>query len=118
MVRRVLGFRRYIETAEVTEAKFDEQVKLFTRYLPYAIVFGCVERWAKAFEGLGTQPGQTGWYGPGGWQALALSQSLSDFNSHLGQTLAAPPPSSGGGGSGFSGGFAGGGGGGGGGGSW
>jgi hypothetical protein len=118
LLQHALGFRLYMRTAETYRQRFAEKENLFTAFLPYAIVFGCVERWAKAFEGLGTQPGQTGWYGPGGWQALALSQSLSDFNSHLGQTLATPPPSSGGGGSGFSGGFAGGGGGGGGGGSW
>src|SRR5439155_1134798 len=48
LVRRVLGFRTYIETAESREAKFDEQENLFSKYLPFAIVFGCTEKWARA----------------------------------------------------------------------
>ena len=117
LLQHVLGFRLYMRTAETYRQQFAEKENLFTSLLPYAVVFGCVDRWARAFEGMATQPGQTGWYGPGGWQALALSQSLSDFNTHLGQTLAAPAPSAGG--SGFGGGgFSGGGFGGGGGGSW
>ena len=118
LLQHVLGFRLYMRTAETYRQQFAEKENLFTSLLPYAVVFGCVERWAKAFEGLGTAPAQTGWYGPGGWQALALSRSLSQFNDSLGQTLAAPAPTAGGSGSGFSGGFSGGGFGGGGGGSW
>jgi uncharacterized membrane protein YgcG len=118
LLQHALGFRLYLRTAETYRQQFAEKENLFTSFLPYAIVFGCVDRWAKAFAGLENQPAQTAWYGTGGWQALALSQSIQDFNSHLGQSLAAPPPSAGGAGSGFSGGFSGGGGGGGGGGSW
>jgi hypothetical protein len=118
LLQHALGFRLYLRTAETYRQQFAEKENLFTSFLPYAIVFGCVDRWAKAFQGLGDQAAQTGWYGNGGWQALALSASIQDFNSHLGQSLATPPPSSGGSGSGFSGGFSGGGGGGGGGGSW
>jgi len=118
LLQHALGFRLYMKTAETYRQQFAEKENLFTSFLPYAIIFGCVELWAKAFQGLDTQTGQTGWYGPGGWQALALSQSLNDFNQHLGQTMATPAPTAGGAGSGFSGGFAGGGGGGGGGGSW
>ena len=33
--------------------EFAEKANLFADYLPYAIVFQCVHKWAKAFEGLG-----------------------------------------------------------------
>ena len=119
LLDQALGFRLYMTTAERYRQQFAERENISTAFLPYAIVFGCVERWARAFQDLDQAQRESGWYGSGGWQALALSQSLQDFNDHLGATLAAPPPSSGGSGSGFGGGgFSGGGGGGGGGGSW
>ena len=39
-LRRVLGFRLYIDTAEKDRQKFNEQANIFAAYLPYAIVFG------------------------------------------------------------------------------
>ncbi|GIW17813.1 DUF2207 domain-containing protein [Tepidiforma sp.] len=117
-LRRVLGFRLYIATAEQHRQEFNERENIFARYLPYAIVFGCVEKWAKAFEGLDDQARQStaAWYaGTGPFRVAAFSEGLRSFNSSVGATLAATRSS---GGSGFGGGGAGGGGGGGGGGSW
>ncbi len=120
-LRRVLGFRLYIATAEKYPQKFNEEQNIFARYLPYAIVFQCVTKWAKAFEGLDGQPSTntTGWYtGVAAFSVLNFSNSLSSFSNSIGSTIVSTPSSSGGG-SGFSGGgFSGGGGGGGGGGSW
>ena len=48
--RRVAGFRRVIETAETHMSRWAEQEHVFTRYLPYAIVFGCTESGRRAFE--------------------------------------------------------------------
>src|SRR5690606_32139780 len=59
---RVRGFRRFIETAETERARFAENANLFYEYLPYAIVFGATEKWAKAFEGLDQEPSNPGWY--------------------------------------------------------
>ena len=56
MLRRVRGFRRVIATAETHMARWAEQENVFTRYLPYAIVFGLTDKWAKAFEDLGLEP--------------------------------------------------------------
>ncbi|MBI2765964.1 MAG: DUF2207 domain-containing protein [Chloroflexi bacterium] len=116
-LRRVLGFRLYIATAETRPQEFNEQQNIFARYLPYAIVFGCVDKWAKAFKSLEAQAEAStgGWYtGIGAFQAVAFSEGLRGFSSSVGATIASSPSS---GGSGFSGGFSGGGGGGGGG-SW
>lgn len=118
VLRRVLGFRLYIETAEKYRQQFNEQENIFARYLPFAIVFGCVGKWAKAFEGLeATAAASTAsWYtGVGAFQAMAFSNNLQSFSSSVGSTLSSTQSS---GGSGFSGGSSGGGGGGGGGGSW
>jgi uncharacterized membrane protein YgcG len=118
MLRRVRGFRRVIATAERHMARWAEEENVFTRYLPYAIVFGLTEKWAKAFEDLGLQPDTTGWYvGPRAFTAAAFADSIDGFAVTTGGTLASTPASSGS--SGFGGGgFSGGGGGGGGGGSW
>ncbi len=120
MRSRVLGFRRlFDEGEEDTRARFAEQQRIFSEYLPYAIVFGCARQWARRFAGLGAeQLGTTGWYsGPDGWTAVAVAAAMDDFGTAATGTLYATQPSSSGS-SGFSGGFSGGGGGGGGGGSW
>ena len=62
IARRVGGFRTVIETAETNLSRWAEEQNVFTRYLPYAIVFGCTEKWAKAFEGLQQMPPDTTWY--------------------------------------------------------
>ena len=119
-LRRVLGFRLYIATAETRRQEFNEQENIFARYLPFAIVFGLVTKWAKAFEGLEdmAQQSTAGWYtGAGAFHVASFSSGLQGFSSSVGSTISSTPSSSGGG-SGFSGGGSGGGGGGGGGGSW
>jgi uncharacterized membrane protein YgcG len=116
--RRVLGFREYMTVAETDRQRFNEEANLFQEYLPYAIVFGCVDKWAKVFEDLGIKPDTTGWYvSPYAFAPIAFSRSLQSFSSSMSSAIASTPGGSGG--SGFGGGgFSGGGGGGGGGGSW
>lgn len=117
-LRRALGFRRLIEESEAERARFAEQQQLFSEYLPYAVVFGCTDKWAKAFAGLdGTLP-VTGWYvSPHPFTYYGFSQSIDGFSTTTAGSLTSTPAGSGT--SGFSGGgFSGGGAGGGGGGSW
>jgi hypothetical protein len=118
LVRRVLGFRTYIETAEAHEARFQERENIFSTYLPFAVVFGCTEKWARAFAGIDGQiPSTAGWYiGAYPFNAASFTSSIDHFSSVAAGTItsAAATGSSGFGGGGFSGG----GGGGGGGGSW
>ncbi len=45
-----LGFKRYLETAEANQIKWEEAQQIFSAFLPYAIVFGVSERWAQVFE--------------------------------------------------------------------
>ena len=114
LLRRTRGFRHYLEVAETDRQRFAEKISLFSEYLPYAIVFGCVDKWSRAFSGIYTEASTSSWYhGTGSLGSVALASSLSGFSSHVSTAIASRP-----GGSGFSGGSSGGGGGGGGGGSW
>jgi uncharacterized membrane protein YgcG len=116
--RRILGFREYMTVAETDRQRFNEEAGIFQEYLPYAIVFGCVDKWAQVFEDLGIEPDTTGWYvSTHAFAPLAFSHSLQSFSSSMSSAIASTPGGSGS--SGFGGGgFSGGGGGGGGGGSW
>jgi len=117
-LRRVLGFRLYMTTAETRRQEFNEKANIFAEYLPYAIVFGCVDKWAHVFRDIDTQAATAGWYyGAAAFAAPDFSRSMETFASGVSHVIASTPGSSGG--SGFGGGgFSGGGGGGGGGGSW
>jgi uncharacterized membrane protein len=119
MTRRVNGFRRVIETAETHISRWAEEENVFTRYLPYAIVFGCTDGWAKAFAGLAAAPAtDTSWYVSGRPFVYAdFAGSMDGFAVTTSGIIASTPAGSGGSGLG-GGGFSGGGGGGGGGGSW
>ena len=117
LLRRSLGFRRYIATAEKNRQAFNERAMIFAEYLPYAIVFECVDRWARAFEGIDTRAATAGWYaGTSRFDAPSFSRDLQGFSGSVSSAIASTPGGSGS--SGFSGGSSGGGGGGGGGGSW
>jgi uncharacterized membrane protein YgcG len=116
-LRRTLGFRLFIETAEQRRQEFNERAHIFAEYLPYAIVFGSVDKWARVFRDLDTSPSTQSWYaGAAAFSAPDFSRSLESFSSSVSGVIASTPGGSGG--SGFSGGSSGGGGGGGGGGSW
>jgi hypothetical protein len=127
ILAQTLGFRRYLETAEAGQLRFEEGEDLFSRYLPFAIVFGVAERWAGIFEQLARQGravAEPTWYvGPSyhpGYFWLGASHfgsTMESFSTVATTSIAAPTPGSSGG-SGFGGGGAGGGGGGGGGGGW
>jgi uncharacterized membrane protein len=118
LLRRALGFAKYVRTAETHQQAFAERANIFTAYLPYAVMFRCVDKWAKAFRDIDVQRATAGWYvGESGFDGVRFSNNLSSFSSSVGSTMASTPGSSGS--SGFGGGgFSGGGGGGGGGGSW
>jgi len=116
LMRRTLGFARYIRTGEQRQQAFAERANIFTTYLPYAIVFRCVEKWANAFRDIDTQAATAAWYtSSSGFDAGHFSSSLGSFSSSVSSTIGSTPGGSGS--SGF-GGSSGGGGGGGGGGSW
>ena len=121
---QLIGFRKYLATAEADQLRFEEGEDIFSKYLPWAIAFELADRWQKVCEQLvaaGRLTPDPYWYsGPSyytsGWTAGLVGSTLA----HTFDPPPAPASSGGGGGSssGFSGGSSGGGGGGGGGGSW
>jgi uncharacterized membrane protein YgcG len=123
----LLGFRMYLSTAE--ERRFDKlsppdkDLKLFERFLPYAIALNCENEWANKFENI-LADAATGGYTPTYLSGdISRDMSIGSFSSSLSSGLSSrvasastAPSSSSGGSSG--GGSSGGGGGGGGGGGW
>ena len=127
MYRRVLGFREMFVAGEGDRQNWAAEQNLFSRYLPYAMVFGMTEQWARTFAQLSAegvvQTEQMGWWmSPRPFDWIIFSQSVNHFGSYAAGTFSAVVRSSAGGAGGMSGfgggGFSGGGFGGGGGGSW
>ena len=52
MIRRAIGFQRALAISEADTARWAEQQGIFSNHLPYLVVSGLTERWAKAFDGL------------------------------------------------------------------
>lgn len=120
-LRRVNGFRRFIDESEKERARFAERANLFSEYLPYAIVFGATEKWARAFEGLDDQVAAA----TSSWYVSSHPFSIGDFGDSMDSfavttsgTIVSTAASSGSSGFSSGGGSSGGGFGGGGGGSW
>ncbi|HEX5016253.1 MAG TPA: DUF2207 domain-containing protein [Actinomycetes bacterium] len=125
VLARTLGFRRYLATAEAGQIRFEEGEDIFSKYLPYAIVFGEADRWAKVFASLAAAGGGAAaaapavhWYtSPHPWTYASFGESVNSFSVTTSGSISAAAASSksgfGGGGGGFSGGGFGGGGGGG-----
>jgi uncharacterized membrane protein len=114
---RAMGFRRFMVESDPERERFAERANLFTEYLPYAVVFGITEKWARAFAGLDGQVASPSWYvSPHPFEIAGFAHAIDGFTVSSAGTLTSTPGGSGG--SGFSGGSSGGGGGGGGGGSW
>ena len=110
---QALGFKLFLETAEQYRLQWQEREGIFEKFLPYAMVFGVTDKWAKAFQGINLP--EPAWYaGP----HSGLLFSPTDFGKQMGSFTAAasaaqaPTSKSRGGGGGFSGGGFGGGGGG------
>lgn len=116
VLRKVRGFRLFIYTAERYRAKFEEDKNIFSKYLPYAMMFGLTKKWAKAFKGLDVN--EPSWYsGHSAFNAIIFADAMTHASQEMSSVMASSPQSSGS--SGFGGGgFSGGGFGGGGGGSW
>ena len=130
---QVEGFRTYLATAEAEQLQFEEGEDIFSKYLPWAIMFDLTDRWTRVCQRLvelGRLPAAAPvWYYGSTWDLHNLGWQLNTFDSSVGSSIAAAPSFSesgfGSSGSAFSsggfgggGGFSGGGGGGGGGGSW
>lgn len=131
---QIEGFRTYLATAEADQLRFEEGEDIFSKYLPWAVMFDLTERWTKVCQRL-VELGRLSaappvWYYGAVWDLNNFGWQVNTFDSSVGSSIAAAPSFSetgfgsggsafgDGGGFGGGGGFSGGGGGGGGGGSW
>jgi len=113
---QALGFKEYLQTAERFRIRA-ETLDTFSRFLPFAMIFGVEKQWAKRFSDFSYQ--QQGWYHPaavysgqGGTPASfgEFSSSFSSFASSVSSTFSSAPGGSGAGGAAGGGGGGGGGG--------
>lgn len=116
MLMQARGFELYLRTAEAEQIKFEEGIDVFSRYLPYAMIFGVADRWAKIFAQLeqeGRYRTDTTWLATDTYVsayyfsslASSFSNSFSSAMSASAASYSAAQASSGSsGGSGFSGG--------------
>lgn len=117
----LIGLKSFIENAEKPRIKMlvDENPNYFFNILPYAMVLGVTDQWAKQFEDITLENPQ--WYSSGQsgrmFSAAYFATHMNESTRDIGRTMASAPASSSGGGS-FGGGSSGGGSGGGGGGGW
>jgi uncharacterized membrane protein len=116
---KILGFREFLQLTEKDKLQLlnapELQPEVFERFLPYAMVFGVEDKWAKKFEGIyNTIPN---WYEDPtatSFNSYVLASNIALFNGSFNQVfnIISSRSSSGFGGRGFSGGGSGGGGGG------
>ena len=115
-----LGFKQYLVTAEADQIRWEEAQDIFSRYLPFAIVFGCADRWAKTFQQVAAAAAAAGqpilmpnWYIYHGSlfpDFTSITDGVDSFSTTASGTFQSTPGSSGGSGFGSSGGsFSGGG---------
>ncbi|GAA2886455.1 DUF2207 domain-containing protein [Streptosporangium fragile] len=79
-----LGFREYLAQGDIgTDVPAAQRVELFSRYLPYAVIFDSVDRWARVVSsvtGDGQQADNLYWYhGPAEWDLSRFADSMRTF---------------------------------------
>lgn len=85
---QTLGFKRYLETAEVEQFSYEEAAGIFSKYLPWAIVLGVADHWVKVFGDLAAKARAEGyddgldlvWLGVMGWGMHDAMFSLAMFS--------------------------------------
>ncbi len=89
---QIAGLEEYIRRAEVDDIEAQDRRGIFERLLPYAIIFGLSNRWAKAFADLYTQPPD--WYqpvDPTGYTTWMLMRDLDRSVSTMNTTFPSMP---------------------------
>lgn len=86
------GFRQYLTKAEAHQLKWEEGEDIFSKYLPYAIIFDCADRWTKIFDDLreqGLYDVQPSWYySPHGHASMmGLGYGLSSMSTGLSSAM-------------------------------
>ncbi len=82
----VLGLQSYLWAADVgDDVPESRRLEIFSRYLPYAVIFNTVDRWARVVAGVGAgrrseQADNLYWYeGPAEWDLSNFADSMLTF---------------------------------------
>jgi hypothetical protein len=84
VLAHTLGFRAHLYRGSAPDAPPEDRVALFSRYLPYAVVFDSVSRWAETVADVGAGDGERAdnlyWYeGPAEWDLSNFAESMRSF---------------------------------------
>jgi hypothetical protein len=83
VLAHTLGFRAHLYRGETPDASSGDRIALFSRYLPYAVVFDSVSRWAGTVAdvgGDGERADNLYWYeGPAEWDLSNFAESMRSF---------------------------------------
>lgn len=85
VLAHTIGFRAFLERGEITQDGLGPQqrIALFSRFLPYAVVFDLVPKWAKTVENAGEKAKGADnlyWYeGPAEWDLSKFAESMRAF---------------------------------------
>ncbi|MFG1962336.1 DUF2207 domain-containing protein [Nonomuraea sp. NPDC049028] len=78
-----MSFREYLFSGDLGEVPEQHRVELFSRYLPYAVIFDGVEHWSRvvaSVTGNGPQSDNLYWYhGPAEWDLSKFAGSMRTF---------------------------------------
>ena len=99
MKEYLLGLREYLQIAEKDRLVFHnapaKKPETFETLLPYAIIFGVEELWAKEFEDV--YKSEPEWFenNGSGFSAISFGKNLSIFDTVLTSSISSMPSSSG-----------------------
>ena len=83
VLAHTIGFRSYLARGEASDVEPRQRIAMFSRYLPYAIVFDSVQKWAKTVEDTGARADHGDnlyWYeGPAEWDLSGFAASMHTF---------------------------------------
>ncbi|MBA9003233.1 DUF2207 domain-containing protein [Thermomonospora cellulosilytica] len=84
VLAHTIGFQAHLARGEAPEGiEGPQRIALFSRYLPYAVVFDLVDKWAKTVEDAGVQAEGADnlyWYeGPAEWDLSKFAESMRTF---------------------------------------
>src|SRR5699024_5926465 len=81
---QAMGFRKFLETADGWQLRFEAGRDIFSEFLPYAMVYGVVDRWVELFRSLPAEIGQNygaaPWIGSRGATYRNLPEQISAIN--------------------------------------
>ncbi|MBO3747295.1 DUF2207 domain-containing protein [Streptosporangiaceae bacterium NEAU-GS5] len=75
-----LGFREHLSAGDIGQVPDGQRVEMFSRYLPYAVVFDSVDRWARVVAAIRSDGDNLYWYhGPAEWDLSRFADSMRTF---------------------------------------